>query len=522
MNEKNNRPDLPQNPPLERPDGADGFDDLLKEPEAGKEIGTDSHAETMGLSNIADMELEKIIQETMSDDWTSLDDEMLLPEIEETLHGDDFKDTFGTGEMLDPAYYTDNGELPQTQDTPIDTPADIPAEQEDLETEDPDFVPRKVRPKRKKGYGLWGLPHLASVVIWAIITVAVGVSLGHLAWVCASEILAFGRVEQKVTITITDNDTIDTITTKLHDAGLVKYPSLFKFYAGISNAEKKISAGTFDLNTAYDYHALVGGMSATSSYRKSVKIVIPEGYTCSQIFALLEEEGVCTAAELEEFSMRGEIRERWFLEGLSRDNKYCLEGFLSPDTYQFYINDTPSRVIGKFLDAFTAKMNALAVDPRTQLAELNERLSKKMKANGYSQDYINAHQLTFQDLVTIASMIEKESANSVESYTVSAVIYNRLTHKDYPNLQIDATVVYALGGKNDLTQEDLQIESPYNTYKVEGLPPGPICNPGVYSFYAAFDPDDEGYYYYALDPSTGLHHFSKTYREHQQFLNSIR
>lgn len=518
MNENNNRPD--RNPAAETPKEKAWLDELLKSPVGDNEPELDAHAETMGLPNIADMELEKIIQETMADDWTSMDDEMLLPEIEQTLQGDDFEDTFGTGELLDPAYYTDNGELPPPAEDPEE---DDEPEYEEEEDDDPDYVPRKVRPKRKNSYGLFGLPHLASIAIWIAITVAVGISLGNLVWVCASEILAFGRVEEKVTITIADSDVgnIDAITQKLYDAGLIKYPTLFKFYAGIANADKKISAGTFDLNTAYDYHALVGGMSATSSYRQSVKIVIPEGYTCAQIFALLEQEGVCTVAELEEFALNGEIRERWFLEGLPRDNKYCLEGFLSPDTYQFYKNDTPSRVIGKFLDAFGSKMSALTIDPRTQLDTLNTRLATMMRNNGYDQSYIDSHKLTFRDLVIVASMIEKESADAVESYTVSAVIYNRLTHRDFPNLQIDATLVYALGGKSDNLAENKFFDSPYNTYVVEGLPAGAICNPGAYSFYAAFDPDEEGYYYYALDPETGKHHFSKTYREHQEFLESI-
>ena len=498
----------------------DWLDEILKTPKQPQTEGLDAHAETMGLPNLADMELEKIIQETMADDWTTADDEMLLPEIEKTIQGDDFQDTFGTGEMLDPAYYTDNGELPQQTDMPEDM-AQPDYDEED--PDDPDYVPRKVRPKRKDGYGLFGLPHLASAVIWALVCIAVGISLGRLAWVCASEILAFGRPDQKVSITIVEGDTIDTVTEKLYDAGLIRYPSLFKFYAGISNAEKKISAGTFDLNTAYDYHALVGGMTANSTYRQSVKIVIPEGYTCAQIFALLEKEGVCTTAELEEFCASGEIRERWFLEGVTRGDKYCLEGFLSPDTYQFYIDDTPSRVIGKFLDAFDAKMNAMAVDPRVQLDALNERVVAMYRANGYSQSYAEARKLTFRDLVIMASMIEKESANAVESYTVSAVIYNRLTNPgEFPKLQIDATLVYALGGNSENLAENKFFESPYNTYVVDGLPCGPICNPGVYSFYAAFDPDEEGYYYYALDPETGAHKFFKTYREHLAFLESLK
>lgn len=493
------------------------LDEILKSPKENDDVGLDAHAETMGLPNLADMELEKIIQETMSDDWTSADDEMLLPEIEETLHGDDFKDTFGTGEMLDPAYYTDNGELPEQ---PAQTEEADQPEEED--PEDPDYVPRKVRPKRKDSYGLFGLPHFASVIIWALVCIAVGISLGRLAWVCASEILAFGRPDQVVAITIAEGDDIDDVTQKLYDAGLIRYPSLFKFYAGISNAEKKISAGTFNLNTAYDYHALVGGMTANSTYRQSVKIVVPEGYTCAQIFALLEKEGVCTVAELEEFCANGEIRERWFLEGITRGDKYCLEGYLSPDTYQFYIDDTPSRVIGKFLDAFDAKMSNLTVDPRVQLDALNERIVAMYMANGYSQAYAEARKLTFRELVIIASMIEKESAAPVESYTVAAVIYNRLTNPgEFRHLQIDATLVYALGGNSDNLAENKFFDSPYNTYVVEGLPCGAICNPGAYSFYAAFDPDEEGYYYYALDPETGAHKFFKTYQEHLEFLESL-
>jgi len=495
---------------------ADGwFDDLLKSPDMGKEIGEDKHAESIGLSHISDLELEKIIQETMSDDWTVIaqEEQVLEPPapMQEPIDESD--------EFLNPSFYTDNGEMPEEEEDEDYEEEEEPEEEEE-EPEVINGVLRKVRPRRKNSYGLFGIPHLLSVAIWALITVTIGISLGRLVWVCASDVLAFGRVEQKVTITITNSDTMDTIVDKLHKAGLIKYPSLFRIYADLANAEKKISVGTFDLNTLYDYHALVGGMTATSSYRKQVEVMIPEGYTCAQIFALLEEKGVCSAAKLEDFCINGEIRERWFLEGVKRDNKYCLEGFLSPDTYKFYTDDTPSRVIGKFLDAFGAKLDSLTVDVRTQLDDLNTRLSEMMKKRGYGQDYIDSHQLSFRDLLTVASMIEKESANSAESYTVSAVIYNRLSNPEYPRLQIDATIVYALGGKNP-TPEDKEIDHPYNTYKVEGLPPGPISNPGLTSLYAALDPDEEDYYYYALNPATGLHHFSKTYREHQQFLESL-
>ena len=116
-------------------------------------------------------------------------------------------------------------------------------------------------------------------------------------------------------------------------------------------------------------------------------------------------------------------------------------------------------------------------------------------------------------------MIEKESAGASESDEIAAVIYNRLCNPNFPCLQIDATVVYALGGvEGGVTYEDTQVDSPYNTYLVSGLPAGPISNPGLDSITAALYPSDTGYYYYALDKSTGFHHFSKTYDEHNRFL----
>ncbi len=120
-------------------------------------------------------------------------------------------------------------------------------------------------------------------------------------------------------------------------------------------------------------------------------------------------------------------------------------------------------------------------------------------------------------------MIEKETANNLESFTVSSVIYNRLTNPGkYPYLNIDATLVYALGGRNELTAQDKTIDSPYNTYKEKGLVPGPISNPSQNSLAAALQPEETKYYYYAYNPATEEHHFSKNYDDHLDFLNSLK
>jgi len=378
---------------------------------------------------------------------------------------------------------------------------------------------RKGRPRRKKGEGLFGIPNLLATAVWLAVIVMVGVTLGRMLWVCAADVLAFGREDRPVTVTIYESDTIDDITEKLFDANLIRYPGLFKLYAGFAVDEGEIRPGIWDLNTRYDYHALVSMMSPSSS-RSVVEVMIPEGYSCAQIFALLEENKVCTAQDLAAYAATGELDYYWFLEGVGRGEENSLEGYLFPDTYQFYTNDSPRSVLQKMLNNFDYRFTDEMLQ---QLPILNERVSAMMREDGRSQEYIDAHQLTLKDVVIIASMIEKETSSAEEGYKVASVIYNRLFNwgGTPAYLNIDATMVYALGGKTDLTAEDLRIEHPYNTYLNTGLTPGPISNPGLASLKAALDPQDTPYYYYVLDPSAGEHHFSTTYEEHQAFIDSM-
>ena len=206
---------------------------------------------------------------------------------------------------------------------------------------------------------------------------------------------------------------------------------------------------------------------------------------------------------------------------MEKGGKYALEGYLFPAKYEFYTNDEPRRVFIKLLSAFEDR---LPEDLEEQLTALNERIAQMYRKNGLSSEYIECHKITLKDVVIVASMIEKEAAYTGEIRNISSVIYNRLTNpSNYPNLEIDATVVYALGGKKDLTKEDLQIDHPYNTYKIQGLTPGPISNPGEYSMLAALNPTDTSYHFYALDPNAEIrqHKFFKTYQEHKDFLDSL-
>lgn len=364
--------------------------------------------------------------------------------------------------------------------------------------------PKKGRPKRKKGEGLLGIPNILATVVWLGLILAIGITAGRMLWVCAADVLAFGREDRPVTVTVYESDDLDTIVEKLYSNGLIRYRSLFRLYAGISHAEDDIDPGIYDLNAKYDYHALVKMMSASSTRTVVKGVLIPEGFTCRQIFNLLEDKRICTAQDLAAYAASGELKDYWFLDGVDRGTNYCLEGYLFPDTYDFYKNSTPREVLEKMLDNFDTRFDE---QMRSQIDTLN---STVVTGGGY----------TVREVTIIASMIEKEAAAPAEAPTIAGVIYNRLFRwgNNPAYLNIDASIVYALDGKNELTREDLQIDSPYNTYTNIGLTPTPISNPGLSSLKAALSPASHNYYYYVLNPQTGMHTFSSTYEEHSGYV----
>ncbi len=494
-------------------------DDVLSTPKVGDEIGPDEQAiQSANLSHPDDAELEQILSEANSGAWDSEEAPSDVPaaaDESQMFHDDEYRDAFGEGEEL-AQVFSDKPMKKRKKNTP--PPEDNPDQE----------PPRKGRPKWKATHSLLGLPHLLATVVWCAIIVFIGVTLGRTLWVCAADVLAFGREEQLVTVTITEEDVADMelLSNKLHDAGLIGYPQLFKLYAGIAVDEGEIDAGTYTLNTVYDYFALVNHMHVTVT-KEVVELMFPEGSTCADIFAKLEENGVCTAEELEQAAMTGDLGYFWFLDGMERSGKYCLEGFLFPDTYDFYTNSEPETVLRKFLNNFENKFPQ--EDAMEQLKNVNAILADYYSKRGFSQEYIDEHAMTFYDIVIVASMVEKESANGLEGYTISSVIYNRLSRWEVPYLNIDATIVYALNGNIDpetgktkpLTTADTQMDHPYNTYKYMGLTPGPISNPGLNSMSAAMKPESTDYFYYALDPEIGEHRFFKDADSFNRFVATV-
>lgn len=367
-------------------------------------------------------------------------------------------------------------------------------------------------PKTKKKRGI---SSGKKTFIYVMSVLVVSALLALFLWNCADDVCAFTRHDQTIAVTVQPDDTIDDVATKLQQKGLIYKKWLFKLYCKVAHADQKIQPGVYQLNAVFDYHALVSGMSS-SALRTEVGVTIPEGYTMAEIFALLEDKGVATADSLAEAAAQTEY-DYAFLAGVPLGEANRLEGCLFPDTYFFYVGDDPVRVLDKFLTNLNGKLTQELWDA---LDTLNDDLAARKRAAGFAETEIEAEKLTMYDVLTVASLIEKESAGSSENAMIASVIYNRLCSKAYPFLNIDATIQYALGEhKEVLYDKDKEIDSPYNTYKYPGLPKGPIACPGLIAIRGALYPQTSEYYFYAL-ANDGLHHFSRTYEDHLAFLAS--
>lgn len=468
-----------------------------------EEIGADEHAVyTAGLTHPNDIELERILAE----DWSA-------PESAAPESAAPEDSTVPVEEAFDPYGYAP--ELEISQEPAVEEPAPKKHVKKGLNIDPTAYI----RPKKQSTYAFFGVPHLISTIIWILLIVVVGISLGRTLWVCCAEVMAFGKDNHQVTISISKDDTIDQVAEKLGNAKLIDYPQLFKTFATATGKSDNIHPGTYTLNARLDYNAMINAMSNRGA-REIVEVMFPEGYTCAQIFALLEEKGVCTAETLEQFlesydPETGNLDDYWFLDGLTWGSKYCLEGYLAPDTYEFYINDDPERILGKFLDEFDDRFTDIM---KEDFEDIQYKHMEAMYQEGYSSQYIQDNKLTVHDVLTLASIVQRETGSSSESFDIASVFYNRLASG--MALGSDATVYYAIGDyfaeKEELTMSDLNSDSPYNTRKNRGLPPGPICNPGAYALYAALDPNDTDYKYFVYDIEAQEHLFSTTLEEHEQ------
>ena len=351
---------------------------------------------------------------------------------------------------------------------------------------------RRPRKKKRRSAGRTA----ALVLLYVTAVIGLSVLLACVGWRMAEDVLALKKDFKEVTFTITPEDDFEDVVNRMEKEELIEYKLLFSIFASITHKKDSFSPGTYTLNTDMDYRALLAGIRANSANRSQVRVSIPEGYNIDQIFALLVEKGAASSVEELRETAANHDYAFSFLQDIPLGDYHRLEGYLMPSTYDFYTPHDPVLALNKLMIFFDS--------------QVTDDMREKIAASEYS----------LREILTIASLIERETTGS-DRTEISAVIHNRLKHPDAGTqgyLQIDATLVYINGGKEP-TAADREIDSPYNTYKYKGLPPGPIANPGMESIVAAMNPADSDNYYYALgDDKT--HHFFKTYDQLQKFIAS--
>jgi UPF0755 protein len=294
-------------------------------------------------------------------------------------------------------------------------------------------------------------------------------------------------VPAEVLVNIPPGASSGQIADILQDAGLVRSAIVFRYYAKYRAADQQLQAGTYRFARGMTAAQLLRQMQAGETYNPTITVTIPEGFTLRQIAALLSQAGVveydaflaATGAAVPQLGRQ--------LPG----QRYALEGFLFPDTYEFAPLTPPETVISRL---------------QQRLGEVfDDTLRRRAQVLGF-----DAHQV-----ITLASLIEREAQVPEERELVSAVLHNRL--RIGMLLQVDATVLYALGQHQEVVlYRDLEVASPYNTYRVGGLPPGPIASPGRAAIIAALYPADVDYLYYVTrKDGSGGHYFARTLAEHE-------
>jgi len=288
----------------------------------------------------------------------------------------------------------------------------------------------------------------------------------------------------------------EIIAATLYDADLIQNELAFRVYVYQHDLAQGFIAGQYELSPAMDVEQLVKKIQAGDVYTETLWFTIPEGYTINQMAARLVDLGLVDETQFLDIAadppaeMKAEFP---FLQEIDDpDLKYMLEGYLFPDTYEVY-SDAGTYDIVKIMLRRTDRV-------------INEEYRSRMTEKD----------LSLHEILTIASLIEREARVDHERAIISGVIYNRLDIGQL--LQIDATIQYILGEtKEFLTYDDLEVESPYNTYQNEGLPPGPIAAPGEAAIRAALYPEETDYYFYNYKyDDSGEHYFSHTYEEHME------
>ena len=333
--------------------------------------------------------------------------------------------------------------------------------------------------------------------IWIIMVLFASILFSQFMITGINDMLAIGKEKVTVTVEIPKNATTEQIADILNGAGVVRDVSFFQVYSKLTKADGHYSNGSYKIDTNMDYEAIINNLQSNLNRVDTIKITFKEGVNAIEMAALLEKNGVCTAKEVLSVINSDDFDKDYeMLRAITnqKDRYYKLEGYLFPDTYEFYKDEDPKQVVAKLI------------------GNCNKKLTKQIRSKAAEQN------MTVDQMLTLASMIQAEAADKEDMYKVSSVFHNRLNSSgtgDLLRLRSDPTTYYPYRTKASVPSDIRETyKSKYDTYTIKGLPAGPICNPGAEAIDAALNPASTKYYYFCHDKD-GKAYYAATNAQHE-------
>ena len=373
-------------------------------------------------------------------------------------------------------------------------------------SKDKGYTYRSMRDEREYGFywysGLW---HVLRPILVGLTVLVLVIGIGMTVWgkLYGSFLAPVDEEDpQEYSFEISSGESLNRVATNLENAGLIRNKSIFKYYCDFAGMSQKIQVGSYAIRKDMAMTQIADLLTTGDGNPLVRNITLIPGETIEDFATRLVKNGVLENADTFLAACRdgNAYRDYYYIEdvmtsGHPEQRKYVLEGYLAPNTYEVYVTATENDIIRKLLSQTEA---AFPVAFQERAEELG---------------------MTMDQVLTLASLIEKEAKES-DFARVSAVFHNRL--KQNMKLESDVTIHYITGvRKMALTDSDLTVKSPYNTYQNAGLPVGPVCNPSPAAIRAALYPDDqminEKYLYFcAKEPESGELYFSKTLDQHKR------
>lgn len=414
----------------------------------------------------------------------------------------DLNDEFGAYEEPTPTEEKaeEHTTLAQTRAVPVRLVEEaLPALKAEAEEETVQETKKPVKKRSRMNAKEREMLGCAGSIFYVLAILGASLVLACFIIMAALDLTGLNKSGVDVRVTLDEGATTASVAQTLKENGLINHTFFFKLYSNLTGEDSEYKSGVYTLSANMGYGNIVDRLRAGVP-RTVVSVTIPEGFTIDDIALLMEEKAVCTKGAFYEAVLNGDYSDYSFVaslpkaEGTYAGRGYALEGYMFPDTYEFYTGSTGEAVVRKLLNNFD---NRVDTTYKTTIAAMG---------------------MTVNEVVTLASIVQAE-AGSDEWSRVARVLINRLNNTaEYPNLQCDATINYYK--KLDLTVDGLTIDqNAYDTHVRKGLTPGAISNPGMKAINAVLSPseaeDVKNCYYFATDLETGITYYSRTYAEHQ-------